>query len=148
MINISRFREYMIERVAEVNALSEHRIAHLFLGVREEHLVKKLRDSSGICLCVSYPDAESTGSDDCPRDTQKSYLFLCAKVAPGALDDEQELLSYRDLQQVMLLLRNRLRDSSECININPEESFRIEWEYQIFGGFNGLSMSLTFNNYD
>ena len=85
MINISRFREYLIERVAEVNALSEHRIAHLFLGVREEHLVKKLRDSSGICLCVSYPDAESTGSDDCPRDTQKSYLFLCAKVAPGAV---------------------------------------------------------------
>jgi hypothetical protein len=49
----------------------------------------------------------------------------------------------------MLTLRDVIRQShDECVDIIPEESYKIEWEYQIFGGVNGLSMGLKFKNYD
>ena len=65
------------------------------------------------------------------------------------MDDETEITSYSELQDIMLNLRDVIREYySECMNIIPEESYKIEWEYQIFGGVNGLSMNLNFKNND
>ena len=46
MIPISRFREWCIELMAEVNA-GEVRIEHLVMGVDEGHIVKKIKDKKG-----------------------------------------------------------------------------------------------------
>lgn len=149
MINILQFRELCIELQHKVNAISDNPIDTVVMAVREEHMVKKLQNKLGITLCVSYPDAQSSGTEDNYTDNQQVFFFVVKRLAPGQLDDETEITTYAELQDIMLNLRDVIRDYySECMNIIPEESYKVEWEYQIFGGVNGLSMGVTFKNND
>ena len=149
MINILQFRELCIELQRKVNAISDSQIDTIVMAVREEHMVKKLQNKLGITLCVSYPDAQSSGTEDNYTDNQQAFFFVVKRLAPGQLDDETEITTYAELQDIMLDLRDVIRDYySECMGIIPEESYKIEWEYQIFGGVNGLSMGVTFQNND
>lgn len=149
MINILQFRELCIELQHKVNAISDSQIDTVVMAVREEHMVKKLQNKLGITLCVSYPDAQSSGTEDNYTDNQQAFFFVVKRLTPGQLDDETEITTYAELQDIMLNLRDVIRDYySECMGIIPEESYKIEWEYQIFGGVNGLSMGVTFQNND
>lgn len=149
MINILQFRELCIELQHKVNAITDSQIDTVVMAVREEHMVKKLQNKLGITLCVSYPDAQSSGTEDNYTDNQQAFFFVVKRLAPGQLDDETEITTYAELQDIMLNLRDVIRDYySECMGIIPEESYKIEWEYQIFGGVNGLSMGVTFQNND
>lgn len=149
MINIKTFREYISELVYEANRDLDIKIEHIVLAVNESHMMKKLQNKSGVCLCVSFPDAQAVGEPDNVRDLQQAFVFVCQRVSPGQLDGEGEMMLYSELQEIMLSFRNCLRESeSECVDIVPEESYKIEWEYQIFGGVNGLSMGLKFRTYD
>lgn len=149
MINILQFRELCIELQHKVNAITDSQIDTVVMAVREEHMVKKLQNKLGITLCVSYPDAQSSGTEDNYTDNQQAFFFVVKRLAPGQLDDETEITTYAELQDIMLNLRDVIRDYySECMGIIPEESYKIEWEYQIFGGVNGLSMGVTFKNND
>jgi hypothetical protein len=149
MIDIKSFREYISELVYTTNQELEHKIDNIILAVNESHMVKKIQSKSGISLCVSYPDAQAVGEYDNASDSQQVFLFVCQRVAPGQLNDNEEILLYSNLQNIMLTLRDVIRQShDECVDIIPEESYKIEWEYQIFGGVNGLSMGLKFKNYD
>lgn len=149
MIDIKAFREYISELVYETNQELENKIEHIVLSVNESHMTKKLQNKSGVCLCVSYPDAQAVGQPDNAKDSQQAFIFVCQRVSPGQLDEEGELALYSELQHIMLVFRDFLRSSvSDCVDITPEESYKIEWEYQIFGGLNGLSMGLKFTSYD
>lgn len=149
MINILQFRELCIELQHKVNAISDSQIDTVVMAVREEHMVKKLQNKLGTTLCASFPDAQSSGTEDNYTDNQQAFFFVVKRLAPGQLDDETEITTYAELQDIMLNLRDVIRDYySECMNIIPEESYKIEWEYQIFGGVNGLSMGITFKNND
>ena len=143
MIPISRFREWCIELMNDVNA-GEVLIEHLVLGVEEGHIVKKLKDKRGVCLCVNYPDATGSGEDDNETDVQPVYFFVVEKVNAGSQTDNEEMLHYGKLQTVMRLLRRVVRDAAKrnCIGVQVDMNDKIEWEYQIFGGFNGLSMGV------
>lgn len=149
MIDIKAFREYISELVYVTNQELENKIEHIVLSVNESHMTKKLQNKSGVCLCVSYPDAQAVGESDNVKDSQQAFIFVCQRVSPGQLDEEGELALYCELQHIMLVFRDFLRGAeNDCVDINPEESYKIEWEYQIFGGLNGLSMGLKFTNYD
>lgn len=149
MIDIKAFREYISELVYETNQELGNKIEHIVLSVNESHMTKKLQNKSGVCLCVSYPDAQAVGESDNVKDSQQAFIFVCQRVSPGQLDEEGELALYCELQHIMLVFRDFLRVAeSDCVDIIPDESYKIEWEYQIFGGLNGLSMGLKFTNYD
>lgn len=149
MIGIKTFREYISEMVHYTNQELELKIDHVVLAVNESHMTKKLQAKSGVCLCVSFPDAQATGQQDNPSDQQQTFLFICQRISPGQMSEEEEILRYNDLQGIMHSLRDVIREyGSECVDIIPEESYKIEWEYQIFGGMNGLSMGLKFKSYD
>lgn len=149
MIDIKAFREYISELVYKTNQELESKIEHIVLSVNESHMTKKLQNKSGVCLCVSYPDAQAVGVSDNVKDSQQAFIFVCQRVSPGQLDEDGELALYCELQHIMLAFRDFLRGAeSDCVDIIPEESYKIEWEYQIFGGLNGLSMGLKFTSYD
>lgn len=143
MIPISRFREWCIELMNEVN-VREVLIKHLVMGVDEGHIVKKIKDKQGVCLCVNYPDAVGSGTDDNAIDVQSLYFFVVEKANPGSQTDDGEMLHYGKLQDIMRLLRTTLRIFAQgnCIGVEIDLNDKIEWEYQIFGGFNGLSMGV------
>ena len=143
MIPISRFREWCIELMNEVNA-GKVRIEHLVLGVDEGHIIKKIKDKKGVCLCVNYPDATGNGADDNETDVQPVYFFVVEKVNPGSQTDDAEMLHYGKLQDITIFLRSTVRNfaSGNCLGVEIDLNDKIEWEYQIFGGFNGLSLGI------
>ena len=34
-----------------------------------------------------------------------------------------------------------------CSFVAPEDNYRLEWEYQIFGGYNGMSLGIKIKSY-
>lgn len=149
MIDLILFREYCADLKSKVNERTDVKVDSLFFGVKEEHLVSKLKDASGICMCVSYPDAEADGVPDCESDIQQVIFFIVEKISPADQTADEELEHYARLQHLMLTLRTVIRETvSTCMKLLPEESYRIEFEYRIFGGYNGLSMNVKFKDYD
>lgn len=149
MIDILALREKVSEIVSQVNDRSDKQIDRCILTVDSAHLVKQLKNATGISLAVTYPTAKADGLEDNYYDKEKCFLFVLQKLAPGSKSEEDQLLMYADLQRIMLLVRDVIRNRwDSCYEIMPEESFNIEWEYQVFGEHCGLSMSLEFKSYD
>lgn len=149
MIDILALREIFSEIVREVNDNSEKEIDRCILTVDSAHLVKQLKNATGISLAVTYPTAKADGVEDNYYDTEKCFLFVLQKLALGNKSEEDLLLMYATLQRIMLLVRDVIRNRQEdCFEIIPQESYNIEWEYQVFGEHCGLSMSLEFRDYD
>lgn len=149
MINIQRYREMLVELKESVNKVSRTKIDGTVIAVSEKHLVKKLRDCTGLMLCANYSDAVSQGNEDNYRERNSLLLFLIEKVPSGQETDEEELLHYARIQQVMQLLKTKLREmDSFCGEVEGAESMTVEWEYDVFGGWNGMSIGLNLVDYD
>ena len=149
MINIQRSREMLIELKERVNKVSRTKIDGTVIAVSEKHLVKKLRDCTGLMLCSNYPDAVSQGNEYNYRERNSLLLFLIEKVPSGQETDEEELLHYARIQQVMQLLKTKLREMDFfCGEVEGAESMTVEWEYDVFGGWNGMSIGLNLVDYD
>lgn len=149
MINIQRYREMLVELKERVNKVSRTKIDGTVIAVSEKHLVKKLKDSMGLILCANYPDAVSQGTEDNYRERNSLLLFLIEKVPSGQETDEEELLHYARIQQVMQLLKTKLREMDFfCGEVDGAESMTVEWEYDVFGGWNGMSIGLNLIDYD
>lgn len=115
MINIQRYREMLVELKESVNKVSRTKIDGTVIAVSEKHLVKKLRDCMGLMLCANYPDAVSQGNEDNYRERNSLLLFLIEKVPSGQETDEEELLHYARIQQVMQLLKTKLREMDSFV---------------------------------
>ena len=149
MINIQRYREMLVELKERVNKVSRTKIDGTVIAVSEKHLVKKLKDSMGLILCANYPDAVSQGNEDNYREQNSLLLFLIEKVPSGQETDEEELLHYARIQQVMQLLKTKLREMDFfCGEVDGAESMTVEWEFDVFGGWNGMSIGLNLVDYD
>lgn len=149
MIDIVRYREELAELRERVNEVSELQIDGVVVAVHEGHMQKKLKDKEGIYLCGNYPDAEMTGADDNHQDNNRVLLFLLEKIGAGSQTDEEELQHYARMQRLMKCVKDELLDSRlVCGGLDAQADIRTEWEYGIFGGFNGLSIGLTVKDYD
>lgn len=119
------------------------------LAVREGHMTRKLRDRQGVWLCSNYPDAQLHHQPDNDSTLSQLLLYVIEHVSSGQQTDEQELLHYEQLQYITrLLIENILENPSLCAAILPESPIRIEWEFDVFGGWNGLSISIPLRDYD
>lgn len=150
MIDIIRFREFLLEIQERVNERVPGAIAECELAVKEEHMTKKLKDKEGVILCANYPDAETDiENSDSSEDSNLVFLFVVEKVPAGKFTSEEELVHYASLQQIMKEVKKELTDESlMCGKMQPGDKLRTEWEYAVFGGFNGLSVGLTIKDYD
>lgn len=151
MIDIKRFREWLFELKESVNEQAKDAmIEGIALAVREGHIIRKLRDRRGIILCAKFPDATVKGDADNFTNDNDIVLFLLEKVSSGQLNDEDELSHYAALQQLMVSLRDYLMSNPfVCDNeMQVTTDLNIEWEYDIFGGWNGLSIGFKLRDYE
>lgn len=151
MINIQRYREMLLELRECVNKVSKTKIGGVVIAVSERHLVKKLRDVTGLMLCANYPDTVAKGDKDNYRERNGLVLFLLEKVSSGQETDEEELMHYARIQQVMQLLKTKLREMDFFCGegeVDDTDSMTVEWEYDVFGGWNGMSIGLNLVDYD
>ena len=151
MLQIQRYREWLLELKEKLNRGSEDvKVDGLVLAVHEGHLIRKLRDRRGIWLCAKYPDATVKGGADAFSTDNRALLFLLEKVPSGQHSDEDELTHYASLQGLMDILKTEVQDGLLMCDdsIRLTTGLTIEWEYDIFGGWNGLSVSFTLKDFE
>ena len=149
MIDIVRFRELLLELQQQINEKADTTIEGVVLAVREGHMQKKLRDREGIWLCGNYPDAELKGNGDMYDEKNHVLFFLLEKVPAGRDSDEDELQNYARIQRLAKLLKHELLSGRvTCGEMDMENSIVTEWEFDVFGGWNGMSIGFKLTDYD
>lgn len=152
MISILRFDAFISQAVDAVNAFALTQIKSVKLSPTESALIKKLSDTSGLVLAVKFPDADSNiSSIDEYNEANHCLLFLLEKVDPGKFSKQKELEHYDNIQKVMQKVKEFILESGLNGSLDEGETlskpFRTEWEYQIYGGFNGLSISFDLKDF-
>ena len=148
MIDIARYRELLAELRMKINEGSEQQIEGVVMAVREGHMVKKLRERTGVQLCANYPDAQVSGNQDLRTDRNKVLLFLLEKIPSGTQTDEAELMHYAKMQRLMLKMRDALLSMNEfCGELRSGSDLMIEWEYDVFGVWNGMSIGMNIEDF-
>lgn len=128
-------------------------IDHIILSPTESHIVKKLSDKKGICLAVKLADADSNiESTDNYSEQNHQLFFIIEKCNPGDFTDQTEREHYQKLQIVMRLVKEYLKqiglNGMDCGGDETlSKPFHTEWEYQTYGGFNGLSISFDLQDF-
>ena len=149
MIDIVRYREVLIELQQRINEQVNTPVNGVLIAVREGHMQKKLKDKEGIWLCSNYPDAEFSGDSDSHKEKNNILLFILEKVASGSNSDEEELQHYAMIQRIMQVLKSELTSMDfACGELVSDGDMLTEWEFDVFGGFNGLSVGIKLTDYD
>lgn len=149
MINILDYSVWLTELRERVNMLSKNsKIEKIVMAVDESQIVKRVGDEPGIVLVGSFPDSDKDiNSKDCYEENNKVLLFLLQKINPGSLSINEELHHYAAMQEIMALIKNEIILMNNCL-FSLSGGIHTEWEYNAFGGFNGLSIGLNFVDYD
>jgi len=145
MIQIRDFDEICKTIMSEIADISSY-----LLSPTEEHIVKKLKDKTDIILVAVIPSGESaaTGVDNY-KDINTTYFFVVKKEDPTNSTQKSELDDYEKTQNCIESVKKYLIEKkSSCqflrdVDIN---SFHIDPEYRIFGGFCGWSLSFDFKS--
>ncbi|WP_321424861.1 hypothetical protein [uncultured Bacteroides sp.] len=150
MIGIQRFREILVEISSQANAELEDKIDKCVLAVKEDHLQKKITDMPGVVLCANFPDAEMQREHaDKYSEDNIILLMLLEKVNAGEQTEEQELQHYAKMQTIIQKIKEIIGQRYfNCDELRTGHKIRTEWEYNVYGGFNGLSIALTLEDYD
>ena len=137
----------MAELKVRVNATGEEKIDNVIIAMQEDQLIKKLKDKSGIILAANVPGAEESKAI-CYSGEGDVIMFIIEKTPAGSQTNDAEFTAYAKYQNIMLRLMKLLfgdeegSDSLICgTNITAPTSVKTEWEYNIYGGYNGLSVS-------
>lgn len=142
-MNILRYREQLIDWMAEINVAFGHgSVAGVCIGVREGHIIKKLRDKKGVWLCANYPDYVLSCDEDNRSDRRGVLLYLVEKVPSGSQSEEDEITHYAKMEKLMGYLCQLVMEGPiSCEAFANISTLNVEWEYDVFGGWNGLSVS-------
>ncbi|RGN42590.1 MULTISPECIES: hypothetical protein [unclassified Bacteroides] len=151
MIKIKEFREFVADIRGKVNADMENAIAGTIVAVKEEHLIKKLKDKDKLWLCSNFPDADDIVENRDSYNTNNHVLFfLLEKVSSGQQNDEEEAEFYERIQEVMEKVKELIKtDITSCsYSYKAPKNIKTEWEYNIYGGFSGMSIGFDLKDYD
>jgi len=142
MIPIRDFNTICTELVAQIDELDHHHLV-----AQDNQAVKKLKDEKGIILVAVIPSADGYGTATANGDNHTSFFFVVTK--PGNDNTPaDELAAYEQTQliveQVKTKILERQEDGCSVFFRLVPSSFSIDPEFNIFGGFLGWSLSLTF----
>lgn len=159
MIEIKALKVLFSEVAAEVNSELEEdskafAVKSVIVSPTEKHLVNKLKDKAGVVMGIKMPSIDSEIVDaDNYSEVNKMLFYVIAKIDPGMQTDDAEIDHYNAMQRLTSLIKNKLTDrlmGREFCNDDAElaRGFHTEFEYQEFGGWNGLSVSFDIKDYD
>lgn len=147
MIPINDYRQFVSELVnsAKTKAEIDDDIT-IRLAVTETQLVNLLKDKAGIVVAGNIPGAEISKSSWFQSEGE-CLLMVLKKMPEDYQGTEPEFESYSKLQQLMIeivrLLTNYDGFDNFCDKgeVNYSRPLVVEWEYNTYGGFNGLSVT-------
>lgn len=147
MIPINNYRQFVSELVnsAKKEAKIDDDIA-IRLAVTESQLVNLVKDKAGIVVAGNIPGAEISKSSWFQSEGE-CLIMVLEKMPEDRQGTEAEFESYAKLQQLMIeivrLLINYSGFGSLCDKgeVDYSRPLVVEWEYNTYGGFNGLSVT-------
>lgn len=126
---------------------SNNNLEGFVLVAEDKHAVNKLTGKTGIWLVAVIPSADRSGAPGKGVDQNAALLFVIEKSVPSKLKDK-ELDQYETTQELAIKIRDYMETQQEdgCqefwrLDIS---SIHIDPEYNIFGGWNGWSISFIF----
>lgn len=122
----------------------ERVIDHVVLAIDDAHLVNLLKDKQGVILCGNIPGFELQQYGGM-LSTSNCVLFLVEKMSKDLQGSDREFGRYQHLQLIMTEIIRQidgdyLQQTMCALGLQRIADLNIEWEYNIFGGFNGLSL--------
>lgn len=147
MIPINDYRQFVSELVnsAKTEAKIDDDIT-IRLAVTETQLVNLVKDKAGIVVAGNIPGAE-IGKSSWFQSEGECLIMVLEKMPEDRQGTEAEFESYAKLQQLMIeivrLLINYSGFGSLCDKgeVDYSRPLVVEWEYNTYGGFNGLSVT-------
>jgi len=131
------------------NAISE--IDNYVFAATEDHLVKRISDKTGIILAAVIPSADPDSlSVDNIKENNIAFLFVVKKLDSSSRTPETELILYEQTQKAITNIKKQLLlDKTNYQNFPylhslNENSIHTDPEFNIFGGYDGWSISLEF----
>lgn len=122
-------------------------IEHLIPVVTEDHATNRLHDKVGECLVYTLPNYMQTGTPVAVTANHAIVIWILERPVADATQAEERAL-YERLQTRINALRELIIERSErgCslwyrLQIS---ALSIEPEYNVYGGFNGWAMMLSF----
>jgi hypothetical protein len=129
-------------------------IDSILISPTESHLGKKIKDRAGIVLAVKMPDADTEyESIDNYSEHNHQLWFLLEKINTDSVKDATERMHYTKMQSINRLVKQYIIEHGmNTTYYDGEETlskpFRTEFEYQVFGGFNGVSTSFDLQDFE
>ena len=154
MIPINDYRQFIAELInyAKQQARIDETTT-IRLAVTETQLVNLLKDQSGIVIAGNIPGADISKQSFFQSEGE-CLLMVLEKMPEDRQGTEWEFTRYEVLQQLMKeiikLLTNydgfdRFCDKADLDYSRP---LTVEWEYNTYGGFNGLSITFRLKDRD
>ena len=119
----------------------------------EDHIIRRLKDTTGTVIAMTYPSSDdiSKGINNV-GDIDTIFIWAIEKINPSDVDDNSEIAHFAKMKEMMSdikkYLRNKKLQGCNILQYLNEKSFHVDPEYQVFGGWNGYSLSFTLNSYD
>ena len=149
MIRINDYRQFIAELVHVASEESGVAAQKIRLGTTEEQLINLLKDQAGVVVAGNIPGAAENRNTGFCVGRGECLLMVLEKTPEDRQGTEWEYTEYQRLQDLMMaivrLLLNadgfdRFCDKGE---IDYSRPINVEWEYNAYGGFNGLSATFT-----
>lgn len=157
MIPALRFNDILSNLQSDVNVDLDDSglsIAHIIVAVSDSQIGKKVSGKSGVLLIAKMPSATSDirTVDDYSEDNQ-CLIFVLEKQEPSTTTDQKELEHYAKVQRIMRavkewIMNHGLNDGQDNETETLSKPFRTEWENQVYGNFNGLSLSFDLKDFE
>lgn len=148
MIPINYYREFVAELVNYAKQAAQlNEDVTIRLAVTEQQLINLLKDQGGIVVAGNIPGADITQANSWYQSEGECLLLVLEKMPEDYQGMEQEFERYAVLQRLMTeivrILTNadgfdRFCDKGKMDYSRP---LVVEWEYNTYGGFNGLSVT-------
>lgn len=146
MIPIKDYQQFVAELVAKASELCEVRVDKIRLAVSESQLVTLLKDQAGIVVAGNIPGMELSYPASFWLSEGECLLAVLERMPDDYQGTQRETDEYARLQRLMnqivrLLIGEDFQEFCDKGEVDFSRPLTVEWEYNQYGGFNGLSVT-------
>lgn len=143
MIAINNYRQFFAELVAAASDKSGVEVSKTRLAVTETQLINLLKDLTGVVVAGNIPNFDVT-YDSYWLSCGECIIYVLEKMPEDYQGTDREFERFADLQALMSQLLQcvsgeTIQQFCDQAELDISQGVRVEWEYNTFGGFNGLS---------
>lgn len=146
MIPLKDYQQFVAELVAKASELCEVHVDKIRLAVSESQLVTLLKDQPGVVVAGNIPGMELSHPVSFWLSEGECLLAVLERMPDDYQGTWREYEEYARLQRLMdqivrLLIGEDFQEFCDKGEVDFSRPLNVEWEYNQYGGMNGLSVT-------